>query len=194
MPALLILRYNFGYQFLRPKSVLLSSCWAILLFGFYSFIEPEFWNSNPWFCSFLSVAALLYILYLVWSVKSQWGNPPHDQYAGRSWFTFTGLSEQKISLFLEPAIVAAAAFLPLTADSSNDVEIGFFYVALAMFLKASINSWERIRKLKQQLDGSFDAESVMEKVSKKRDSHHVDDANKPSTTSRKARIRRQRTE
>ncbi|MDF1815006.1 MAG: hypothetical protein P1V20_22570 [Verrucomicrobiales bacterium] len=194
MPALLILRHNFGYQFLRPKCVLLALCWAMLLFAAYSFIDPQIWNRHPWFFGFLGIAVLLYVLNLIRSIASQWGDAPHDQYAGKSWFAITGLSEEKIGVFLEPALVAAAAFLPLVKDATNPVENGFFYIATAMLLKASINSWERIRKLKQQLDATSDAETVMNKVSKRRDSHHADDVNKPTATSRKARAKRRRVE
>lgn len=192
MPALVILRRDFGLNFLRPKSILIAICWAMLLFAIYSFFEPAWWNAHPALYSFIFVAGIFYVGHLLRSFFSQWTKAPHDQFAGSSWFSFTGIKDRKIALIIEPLFILALAFGLQKVTNQPSVERGFIYIATAMFSKQFINSWGQLRKVKQQLDATSDAEETMEIVSDDREGKVNQKAHKSPPTTRKKRANRQR--
>jgi len=169
MPVLVALRHDFGFQFLRPKSIFLALIWAFLLFAIYSKSEPERWRSHSWVCAFFAVASILYLFHLTRAMSSQWGNPPHDQYAGRTLLVPFRKLEWKTFLIVEPAVVAVVATLMHFVPSSGLLSDLLFIVAGAMVAKEAINQWGKKRKENQLVDITKDADDSMKKVVEKRE-------------------------
>lgn len=192
MPALVLLRHDFGYLFLRPKSIFMALIWAFVLFSIYTAWEPDRWRANAPLCWFLAVSSLAYLFHLTRSIISQWGRAPHDQFAGRTiLFPFRG-REGVVFLIVEPVLtVVAGIAVSVIVPSGGSLFRFLLWSAVAMFLKEGINQWAKVRKVKHQLDATADAEESMTKVMEERDSPLQKRRKKP-VSSRRPRERRVR--
>lgn len=191
MPVLVFLRHDFGYLFLRPKSIFLALIWAFVLYAAYSFYEPEIWNANLYVSLSCGSCALIYVVHLIRAVVSQLGKAPHDQFAGRSHFQFLGIPELILFLWFEPILVSGVAiFFQFTGKGHYFSQV-LGMLALTMFAKELINRWSQLRKGKQQVDATDDAEEIMGKVANDRDSGVSVKASVGSST-RRARQKRKR--
>lgn len=191
MPVLVFLRFDFGYLFLRPKSIFLACIWAVALFSIYSWHDSGRWQANRLICWFVVVSSLLYLGHIARSIFAQWGQAPHDQFSGKSVFSFLKLPVSILFFWAEPLLVWLLAGVFETLQKGNSLSDFLAVSALAMFCKEGINRWFHVRKLKQQLDATSDAEETMTAVSSERESPRHD--SEPSRkSSRKARRTRKR--
>ncbi|MAS94881.1 MAG: hypothetical protein CMO55_16925 [Verrucomicrobiales bacterium] len=169
MPVLVLLRHDFGYLFLRPKSIFLALIWALLLFAVYSLFESTRWSRGAlffWFCTF---SAIGYVGHLIRAMVSQWGKAQHDQFAGRSFLSLLGLADWKVFLWGEPVLVLVVSTGLRIVAGANSLSGYLLFAALAMFAKEGINQWARVRKVKQQADALEDTEDTMTEVAEKRE-------------------------
>ncbi|MEM6822853.1 MAG: hypothetical protein AAF558_13045 [Verrucomicrobiota bacterium] len=164
MPWLVVLRYDFGFQFLRPKIIFYSLIWAFLMFAIHSYFEPAKWKAQAGLFWFLAWASTMYLLHLVKVAVLQWGSAPHDQFSGRTVIKAFRGREDSFFLWGEPMIVTAVAGLAYFLPSCRWLSQYALIAAIALFLKACINAWSRVRKVKQQVDATHDAEEGMIKV------------------------------
>jgi hypothetical protein len=191
MPVLVVLRYQFGYLFLRPKSIFLSLIWATALYCVYSYYEPGRWKANALVSVFAVSASLAYLFHFAVSVYSQMGKAPHDQFAGRSVFEFLGLHRRQISLWFEPILITLLALLLKLGAPANSLSTYLFLAAISLFAKESINRWFELRKVKQQTDAIDDTEETMGRVAEGREAVPLD-ARTVNLPSRKPRQNRSR--
>ena len=192
MPVIVCLRRNFGYSYLRPRSIFLAIAWAFILFTIYAFTEPNIWIRQLPTCIFGIVAILLYLFHLFMAFLSQfWVEQEHDYYSGTPWvhsllFGFFTSNTGFSLLWLDPAITLAAAIalkmLPLPIGLANYL----LAAAFALWLKEAINTWYGIRKTKIQKDILEDAKDQMGKTIQTTKSAPA------TTTTRKPRIHRKR--
>ncbi len=190
MPVIVFLRRNFGYTFLRPKSIFLALCWATFLLTIYAWNEPEVWGRWRAVCFFSGAAAVLYVRHLLRAVVSQFGDAEHDHYSGKSWLSFFHPEPFKVHLVFEPLFVAAVAALLRFQIHEPRLANVLFVAAFALFCKELINSWNRVRKIKRQADALVDATDTMEEAYGQQFGAEVKE--RPKAVSRKARVRRDR--
>lgn len=163
MPVAVLLRFNFGYLYLSPKSIF----FPIILTG--SIASFAAWNSDikpsevhP-LIIFHGVASGMYLIHFLIAYCSQWAHAAeHDQDSGRSilWAFYSknrGRPEMLIHLFGEPALVILAGMMIRSP-------LGYLLIicGIALFLKEWINAWLSLRSEKITEDALADAETRMD--------------------------------
>ena len=191
VPVIVLLRRDFGYLFLRPKSIFLSLIWAFGLFAVYSCFEPERWQRGAWLFWFLAASASLYLVHLGYATYSQLGKARHDQFSGVSWLLVPSIGEKRTVLFVEPAAVIGIGAIVGGLFDAYLISAFLVRAGGALFFKELINQWASLRKTKQQSDAIDDAEETMGTVGESKGA-----TNRPipsvKKTSRKSRVRRPR--
>lgn len=194
MPVIVFLRRDFGYSFLRPKSIFFAIIWAFALYLIYAWYESFLWLRNFFPCVFGVAATLLYGFHLLMATLAQMmGGAQHDNFAGKLWlhslvFQHFNKNERITALLIEPAFVAIAAYFSTWLPAAGILTTYLKYAALALLLKELINRWYEVRKVKLHRDVLDDAEDQIEKASKPKS----ESANSSAETTRKRRVKRKR--
>lgn len=192
MPAIVLLRRNFGYLYLRPKSVFLSLCWAFGLFAVYSWYVPARWKGNAGLCWFSALAAIFYVVHLIRSVISQFNTAPHDQFSGKSWLSASGMKPTFIAVWMEPIALLLGAIFSRSYLPGDPLGKYLLFAGGSLWLKESINHWASLRKTKRQVDVTEDADETMEKILDSGQAPGTPDFDGATRTTRKPRTRRER--
>lgn len=172
MTAIVFLRGKFGYAFLRPKSVLLASCWAFALYSIYAWNASGVWQKNASLCLFGLSASALYVFHLIVAiVREARGTASHDNDSGTphilALLPFARLpsAERFRALWViwaEPALVLLAAILARWPLGAQNLSTWLLLVTPCLFLKEITNYWVEIRQRKRQRDAIDDAEDGLE--------------------------------
>ena len=194
MPVIVFLRRDFGYSFLRPKSIFAAITWAFILFTIYVWNERSVWSRYYLVCFFGTIATLLYGAHLLFAFLNEIvGDTKHDNYAGTPWihslFFKLFTSNQRIALLLiEPAIVAASGLTLSAFPGSTPLTKYLYLAAAALWIKEALNRWHEIRKVKLHHDILEDAEDQIGKASRAETRY----PETPIATTRKRRVQRRR--
>ena len=193
MPVIVFWRSNFGYSYLRPKSVFLASTVACFVFARIVHESPSLVRFEK-LTTFLAVAASLYWLHLL---RSFWqesrSRASHDQYSGTSHLLrlapqTTVAQNSKLHRYttwlFEPGFTIVAGLL---IENRFDAKLGSLlcWMGICLFFKESIRAWLSVRRTKRQSDILEDAEESTLPNSSSSPA-------RPIRSTRKPRTRRQR--
>lgn len=179
MTVLVFLRRDFGYAFLRPKSIFFAFSWAFALFVIVSWNEVELWQKYRLLCCFGVGATILYWLHFLgtfWRDLNQRG--ASDHYSGRSNLVdiiaiFGGSSDRvgwHFHLWIEPATVALVGLI-LSNNPQGAVLSRWLYIAAGSLAAAEfLNFWSgTIRREKVARDITNDTEAQSERLNDTRE-------------------------
>lgn len=192
MPVLVILRHNFGYLFLSPKSIFLSLIFACCLFAFMVFNDAGLKPRFMYLAGFGMLVSGLYVYHLVSAVKKQIGNKgntEHDHYSGTSHLAAfvppdkRQARESFVHGIVEPAVTCVAGLVVSLSPLGKVLLIS----GIALAFKELIRFWLSSRREKLMADGLVDARETMEKASEP-----VTTAPPPTATGRTGRERYRR--
>lgn len=192
MPAIVFLRRNFGYLYLRPKSIFLSLCWAYVLYSIYSWFEPARWQRNPMASWFALLATVLYLIHLGKSVSAQFGRAPHDRHSGDPWLAVSRANPAVVVLWVEPALLVLGSGLLRFVWKGDALSAYLLISGGALWIKEAINQWAGIRKTKRQIDVTTDADETMGKMLDAEPSFSTKGDTRAANTSRRSRVKRAR--
>lgn len=171
MTALVYLRRDFGYAFLRPKAVFFAFTWALVLFCIFAWNEPEVWSEYRFVCIFGAGAASLYWLHLLLTfIRDVKRRGEDDHYSGRSHLLAAGVSDpERVEFYLhvwgEPALVACAGAVLRLLIHERHLSTWLFIVAACLAASEYMNFWSGvIRREKVAKDMAADAEAQTEQL------------------------------
>ncbi len=196
MPIIVYLRRDFGFSYLRPKSVFAAISWAFILFSVYAWNEPSVRAQHAVTCLFGLLAIFLYLAHLGLAFLNQIaGDAKHDNDLGTPWvhslFVRLFTSNTKLSvLFFEPALVFFSALALRVIPGSAPLREYLFWGAFALFLKEALNRWIQLRKVKVHGDIVEDAGEQIPKVAQRK--RQVSDPHERHATTRKPATKRKR--
>lgn len=160
MPAVVFLRFNFGFSYLSPKSIFIPLIFTGSVVT-WILIRSEISADLVPLLVFLCSSSALYLLHLLIASMSQWAkSAEHDQYSGAS---FLGA--------LLPAKLREQGELPIQglAEPTLIFVLGFFMpgqlgtvlkiCASSLALKEWMNAWMVLRFEKKDADAIIDAEA-----------------------------------
>jgi hypothetical protein len=167
MTALVFLRRNFGYAFLRPKSVFFAFSWAFSLFVIVAWNESSLWPEYRAVCIFGATAIVLYWLHLLRTfLRDIHRCGENDHFSGRSHLLSLaegfGLAGEKaelhLHLWIEPAAVAIIAGMLRLAFSERHLSAWLFLAAACLTASEYLNFWSgSVRREKVAKDMAADA-------------------------------------
>jgi hypothetical protein len=195
MTVLVFFRSNFGFNFLRPRSVFFAFSWAFVLFAIYAWNEPTVWSAYRLVCEFGVAATAFYWIHLSVAFANEWRqNWRHDRYSGDSHILSilrlagvppTARLEGNIHLWAEPAIVLFCAAILRIGWNELHLSKWLFYAAGCFWFKEVLNRWFGLRYLKKQKDIFDDAAATVEPAAPTAE-------HGPVKATRKERVRRTR--
>lgn len=169
MPALVFLRYGFGYSYLRPKLIFLALTWGSFLLSYIVWKTPSRHYTFGALAIFLSLVSTLYLVHLTWSLIKEWRSKgKHDRFSGRSHLLnlLPGIREDSpaktwVYLLAEPALVILAGLIAgrWIAEYLGLVLIG---AGISLFFKEALNAWLTTRHKKRRKDNLIDAGDSVE--------------------------------
>jgi hypothetical protein len=169
MTALVYLRRNFGFAFLRPKSVFFAFSWAFTLFVVFAWNEPQIWQQYRAVCIFGMGAVVLYWLCLLHTfTKEIVRHGENDHYSGRSHILLFverfGVPLEKaelwVHLWIEPAVIVLASLVLRFAFSETHLSMWLLVVAVSLTATEYLNFWfGNIRRQKVAKDIASDAQA-----------------------------------
>lgn len=158
MPVLVFWRRGFGYAFLSPKSVFLSTIFAVGILSYIVWHEPAIKARYASLTIFAMAASALYLIHLACSIARQVGkDAEHDQFSGASNLLLFLPAPRRASVeavlhrLLEPGLTMLAGFWFINPPLGNFL----FISGASLAVKESINAWLTIRtkkRLKDSLD------------------------------------------
>lgn len=167
MTGVVFLRTNFGYVYLRPKSIFLSLGWAQLLFAIYVCLEPGMLPKYGWGALFGAAAFVLYAIHLGNSVFRQvLRNGAHDKDSGHPHLMDFVPKNKKvpvtlIKLWVEPGMILVASIIIRKVAADSWLPNWLVLVALSLWFKEFVNYWCQLRQGKVHDDMVKDTEETV---------------------------------
>lgn len=172
MPALVFLRYGFGYAYLRPKLIFLALVWGSLLLSYIVWKTSEYHSRFGALAIFLSLVSFLYLIHLLWSLIKEWSSKgQHDRYSGRSHLLnilpsipACSPAETRVYMLAEPALIILAGLITAKWVAAN---LGMVLIGagIALFLKEALNAWLTARQKKRLKDNLIEVGDGIENPS-----------------------------
>ena len=197
MTALVFLRSDFGFGFLRPRSIFLASSWAFLLYAIYAWMDGDAWQQHRAVIWCGAVATSLYWFHLLRSVRREWrGNAKHEHYSGTPHLLYIARGfaasppvplDRAIRLWAEPAMALLAALGFYLLGSETHLSL-WLVAAFCLWTKEILNQWFYRRRQKRRKDITDDAAEAFDGEQ----NHLAITSDPPLASARKAKLNRPR--